>query len=168
MVARVTSKNLSHPSRRSTPNPRRLIQLQTLYRSCKTQPLWNQANPHSWACFFISPLATRPNARSQPRTFDDSTRSTVMLTIFRINTCKSVSKQRTLTIFRMNTYAKRGGRGQPLSKMAVDFQLSTVSPSITPTGLTAGNTGCLLPGFAGGGGVAAGRRCARRSRFRRC
>jgi hypothetical protein len=30
---------------------------------------------------------------------------------FRINTCKSVSKQRTLTTFRMNTYAKPGGRG---------------------------------------------------------
>ena len=30
---------------------------------------------------------------------------------FRMNTCKSVSKQRVLTIFRMNTYAKPGGRG---------------------------------------------------------
>ena len=27
---------------------------------------------------------------------------------FKMNTCKSVSKQRTLTSFRMNTYAKRG------------------------------------------------------------
>jgi hypothetical protein len=32
------------------------------------------------------------------------------LTTFRINTCKSVSKQRALTIFRMNTYEK-GGEG---------------------------------------------------------
>jgi hypothetical protein len=31
------------------------------------------------------------------------------LTTFRINTCKSVSKQTTLTTFRMNTYEKRGG-----------------------------------------------------------
>src|SRR5712692_8545799 len=30
---------------------------------------------------------------------------------FRMNTCKSVSKQRTLTTFRMNTYEKRGGVG---------------------------------------------------------
>ena len=30
------------------------------------------------------------------------------LTTFRINTCKSVSKQRTLTIFRINTYEKQG------------------------------------------------------------
>src|SRR5260370_42402380 len=30
---------------------------------------------------------------------------------FRINTCKSVSKQTTLTPFRMNTYEKHGGWG---------------------------------------------------------
>ena len=34
--------------------------------------------------------------------------------LFRINTCKSVSKQRTLTPFRMNTYEKQGGGGQLL------------------------------------------------------
>ncbi len=33
---------------------------------------------------------------------------------FRINTCKSVSKQTTLTIFRINTYEKTGGRGADL------------------------------------------------------
>jgi hypothetical protein len=33
------------------------------------------------------------------------------LSTFRMNTCKSVSKQRTLSPFRMNTYAKTGGRG---------------------------------------------------------
>jgi hypothetical protein len=32
---------------------------------------------------------------------------------FRINTCESVSKQMTLTPFRMNTYEKTGGRGYP-------------------------------------------------------
>src|SRR5260370_24673935 len=32
---------------------------------------------------------------------------------FRINTCKRVSKQRTLTTFRMNTYAKQGGGACP-------------------------------------------------------
>jgi|SRR5579859_4017675 len=34
------------------------------------------------------------------------------LSTFRINTCKSVSKQRTLSAFRINTYAKTGGRGE--------------------------------------------------------
>jgi hypothetical protein len=33
------------------------------------------------------------------------------LSTFRMNTCESVSKQRTLTIFRMNTYVKRGEGG---------------------------------------------------------
>src|ERR1700676_1610328 len=33
-----------------------------------------------------------------------------LLTPFRINTCKSVSKQRTLTPFRINTYIKPRGR----------------------------------------------------------
>ena len=33
------------------------------------------------------------------------------VTPFRINTCESVSKQKTLTIFRMNTYAKQGEGG---------------------------------------------------------
>src|SRR5713101_8073835 len=32
---------------------------------------------------------------------------------FRMNTCKSVSKQRTLTTFRINTYEKPGGGGSP-------------------------------------------------------
>ncbi|MCU1242419.1 MAG: hypothetical protein JWO71_3145 [Candidatus Acidoferrum typicum] len=35
------------------------------------------------------------------------------ITTFRMNTCKSVSKQRTLTPFRMNTCEKTGGRGCP-------------------------------------------------------
>jgi len=34
---------------------------------------------------------------------------------FRINTCKSVSKQTTLTPFRMNTYEKQGGGGVSIS-----------------------------------------------------
>src|ERR1700732_1564865 len=35
------------------------------------------------------------------------------ISLFRMNTCKSVSKQRTLSTFRMNTYAKPGGGGLP-------------------------------------------------------
>jgi hypothetical protein len=38
---------------------------------------------------------------------------TATLTAFRINTCKSVSKQRSLTPFRINTYGKRGEGGTP-------------------------------------------------------
>src|SRR6266446_3607845 len=36
---------------------------------------------------------------------------TATLTTFRMNTCKSVSKQSTLTTFRMNTYEKKGEGG---------------------------------------------------------
>jgi hypothetical protein len=39
--------------------------------------------------------------------------SPLPLTTFRINTCKSASKQRTLTPFRMNTYEKQGEGGYP-------------------------------------------------------
>jgi hypothetical protein len=40
-----------------------------------------------------------------------SCKQTAPLTPFRINTCKSVTKQKTLTIFGMNTYKKIGGGG---------------------------------------------------------
>ena len=49
-----------------------------------------------------------PSRRSPP-----SSAETATLTTFRINTCKSVSKQTTLTAFRMNTYEKPRGRGSP-------------------------------------------------------
>ena len=42
------------------------------------------------------------------------------LTTFRMNTCKSVSKQMTLTTFRMNTYVKGGRRGCPASRWFSD------------------------------------------------
>ncbi len=41
---------------------------------------------------------------------------TAILTPFRINTCKSVSKQMTLTPFRINTYEKQGGGGRSHSR----------------------------------------------------
>jgi hypothetical protein len=40
-------------------------------------------------------------------------RKEAALTTFRMNTCKSVSKQKTLSIFRMNTYVKPGEAGPP-------------------------------------------------------
>src|SRR5260370_27500236 len=36
---------------------------------------------------------------------------------FRINTCKGVSKQTTLTLFRINTYEKTGGGGPLLTSL---------------------------------------------------
>ena len=68
----------------------------------------------------ISVLALRSAASHPPAVFVDLHRPVklvqapkilALVTTFRMNTCKSVSKQRTLTTFRMNTYAKPRGRG---------------------------------------------------------
>jgi hypothetical protein len=47
------------------------------------------------------------------------------LTTFRVNTCKTVSKEITLTTFRMNTYEKRGEGG------IRHFRLSKVQPPVS-------------------------------------
>src|SRR5467141_1519461 len=47
---------------------------------------------------------------------------------FRMNTCKSVSKQRTLTTFRMNTYEKHTGWGR-----VSWFQLTRLESPKTPS-----------------------------------
>ncbi len=60
------------------------------------------------------PLSTLP-AQPQHR---------VLLSHFRMNTCKSVSKQTTLSTCRMNTYAKPGGRGPRRSLTNVQPQVS--------------------------------------------
>jgi hypothetical protein len=62
-------------------------------------------------------------SRQECRTHSQSSFSGGQITIFRINTCKSVSKQRTLSPFRMNTCEKNRGEGVPLAS------------SITPSGI---------------------------------
>ena len=48
---------------------------------------------------------------------------------FRMRTCKRLSKQRTSTPFRMNTYEKQGGRGVPLlSTVPVPRFLANAAP----------------------------------------
>jgi hypothetical protein len=100
---------------------RRFILLQTLWPRQKTQPLCNQANPHSLNkipgvgatlrllralcgsalsfCLCVSVASIR------------RLDSTCVLSTFRMNTCESVSKQMTLIPFRMNTCEKPGGGG---------------------------------------------------------
>src|SRR6266852_3121833 len=81
--------------------------LRTLCRHQKSQLLCNQANPNS---FCKTPGVGVPSG------FSPCLRRAggpVPLTTFRMNTYKSVSKQRTLTPFRMNTCEKPGGRGAP-------------------------------------------------------
>ena len=60
--------------------------------------------------FSISSALFSSRRRGYP--FISSSRQTASTNSFRMNTCKSVSKQRTLTTFRMNTYKKTRGGGQ--------------------------------------------------------
>jgi len=60
-------------------------------------------------------------------------RSHDSITTFRINTCKSVSKQRTLTLFRINTYKKTGGGGTPtFSRERQSPDWHSLPPSYAP------------------------------------
>src|SRR5216684_2904454 len=52
---------------------------------------------------------------------------------FRMNTCESVSKQRTLTTFRINTYEKPRGRGAPLSASPASSLQYPVSRTVCAT-----------------------------------
>jgi hypothetical protein len=54
-------------------------------------------------------------------------KSNRLISPFRINTCKSVSKQRTLSTFRMNTCEKPGGRGDPCPCSAVPKRKNSAS-----------------------------------------
>ena len=99
------------------------ISLPSLCRSQKSQLLCNQANPSSFAeipgvgCPHA--LSRHASLATQGRCFarhsftpileGPSARGHFLLSTFRINTCKSVSKQTTLTPFRINTCEKTGG-----------------------------------------------------------
>jgi hypothetical protein len=81
------------------------------------------------------PRATPYGRRRHLPFFTLATRSRhpAVLTTFRMNTCKSVSKQRTLIIFRMNTYAKRGEGGEGhLPNLASIPQFAVHSPARLP------------------------------------
>ncbi len=143
---RVSSRrNLSYPSRRSSPNSRRLILLQTVCRRQKSQLLCNQANPNSFAKtpgVGVSPssvpLCLCGNPDLSPLAKDCKSTATATLTTFRINTRKSVSKQRTLTPFRINTYKKTGEGGALASPPVENHQLPRLRrrqrPSSAPRG----------------------------------
>jgi hypothetical protein len=61
---------------------------------------------------------------------------------FRMNTCKSVSKQGTLTTFRMNTYEKTGGRGIHKKLTSMHAVLSHQSPITSRYSLGRASSGC--------------------------
>ena len=71
-----------------------------------------------------------PSSKQAPRSQFTRTKA-ALLSTFRMNTCKSVSKQSTLTTFRMNTYAKTGGRVPPavhVHKHTSPYQRSIFPP----------------------------------------
>ena len=51
----------------------------------------------------------------------------IPLSTFRMNTSRTMSKQRTLSPFRMNTYAKTGGGGLPISPLPSRFVCLKIS-----------------------------------------
>src|SRR5712692_8875277 len=57
--------------------------------------------------------------------FDPAMQNATPVSPFRMNTCKSVSKQRTLTTFRMNTYEKRGEGGARCAPACPDVEERT-------------------------------------------
>ena len=101
-------QTLSSYPRRSSPNPHRLILLRTLCHAQKTQLLCNQANPNS---FGETPGVGYPRPFDLARGLGLCNAKAVSASPFRMNTCKTASKQTTLTIFRMNTCGKPGGEG---------------------------------------------------------
>ena len=75
--------------------------------------------------FFAHPAAPSQRIPVDPRAGKNSSFCTIFVQCksFRMNTCKSVSKQRTLTSFRMNTYKKHGGEGVTPCKVKVQLEL---------------------------------------------
>ena len=115
----LSRRNLSYPSRRSSPNSCLINRLEPLYFLFPTPALCFQqlaasfpktpgvgVPQHFFAELpFVAPKGTHFVKRCQ---------NTGAATTFRMNTCKSVSKQRTLTTFIINTYEKHRGGGAPL------------------------------------------------------
>jgi hypothetical protein len=71
-------------------------------------------------CVYLVPLTTAPRNRAASLAIKQplflrlkAANRSAKLSPFRINTCKSVSKQRTLTAFRINTYEKQVEGGYP-------------------------------------------------------
>ena len=89
------------------------------------------ALPPSYAPRGVSPPSDLNRLRILPLTTGVTCKNTepATLTTFRMNTCKSVSKQRTLTAFRINTCEKQGGGG---------LELYTVSRPTSPACLESG------------------------------
>src|SRR5260370_22449221 len=90
------------------------------------------SGPSNLPTFFLSDLLSATPSESPPR----SAQFCWYLSPFRMKTSKSVSKQRTLTTFRMNTYEKQGEGGQLLLTRNAYLFPSVASLLPTPSFLT--------------------------------
>ena len=85
-------------------------------------------------CFFPNSASTQRPLRLFTLSLEGSvilcpkSTQTATLTTFRINTCKSVSKQRTLTLLRINTYKKTGEGGTPANRRYHARRMRHVAP----------------------------------------
>src|SRR5882762_8853716 len=77
---------------------------------------------------FPPAFAAKPTCRRIESLRNSARASTIPLSTFRMNTCKSVSKQRTLSPSRMNTCEKTGGGASPGPLFLSHTKLSTVDP----------------------------------------
>jgi hypothetical protein len=84
------------------------------------------------SCTMLARPAVRPNTAKSPglRRFL-SCQHHAPVSPFRINTCKNVSKQGTLTLFRMNTYEKPRGVG-PRERASVSSAAKTGTAMLCP------------------------------------
>ncbi len=99
------SAPLRVPCPQGSPSPRR------------TAPL---LRPHKIANPTLNRTSS-PAPQHGPNSCLQTRQQTSNLTTFRINTCKSVSKQTTLTPFRMNTYEKHRGEGVAVSVATISI-----------------------------------------------
>src|SRR6266404_5055912 len=86
---------------------------------------------------FPPTFAAKPTCRRIESLRNSARASTIPLSTFRMNTCKSVSKQRTLSPSRMNTCEKTGGGASPGPLFLSHTQLSTVDPRPFSAGIMA-------------------------------
>jgi hypothetical protein len=107
-ISKLPCRKLSGPTRRSCPNSRPVNPLQPLCRYSVAPVLYFQQLA---ASFHKTPGWGVPRFPFQPPTAHPLLTTRLALTTFRMNTCKSVSRQTTLTTFRMNTYEKPGEGG---------------------------------------------------------
>jgi hypothetical protein len=98
---------IAHPS--ESPRPSRTIDFQSLSFHKLTNPFSSNSFVFSSIQIAGGVALGRLSGTSRGK---PTMKPQFALALFRINTCKSVSKQRTLTIFRMNTYAKTRGGGR--------------------------------------------------------